>query len=471
MTRDLVAFQRKVAGFVAENRLFAGIHTLLVGVSGGADSVALLDWLVVAGPRDMVLKVAHLNHCLRGDEADADEAFVAELARRYDLELLYRREDVAALAQREGLSVEEAGREARYRFFFSMCDAHEVDAVAVAHHADDQAETILLRLLRGGGTAGMAAMRPRSLDGRVLRPLLSVRRAEIEAYLQGQGLEWRSDATNDDRAFLRNRVRHELLPLLTTYNPAITERLWATADILAEDDAALHAAASERFDQLAQIEDEQVRLSIAGLQGAPRALRRRLVRLAIAHVQGTCRQIGFDHLKAVEGLLSSGVTGRTLHLPLGCRVERVYGDLLIRRGAALPSLADLTIVGPGSYHLGDGRMLAVTTGEGDRPAPLAAPAQAVFNQAAVPFPWTVRYFRPGDRFVPSGMTGHQKLKAFFINRKVPREERHRVPILESDGNIFWLAGHRPAAGVERSADNVPWVAVTLMCHSPSLLPE
>lgn len=452
--------------FADNQQLFSGITKLVVAVSGGADSVALLDWLATAGPPGVTLIVAHLQHGLRGAEAEADAHFVAERARYYNVCYLQQTVDVRVLAASSRTSLEEAGREARYRFFSAVCMEQGAEAVAVAHHADDQAETVLLRLIRGAGTGGLRAMRGRSPDGRIIRPFLSLRRAQIEEYLQQKGLNWRDDASNSDQTFLRNRVRHELLPLLTTYNPAIYGLLGTTADILAEDNAVLDMVVEEHYAAIAHQTACQVRFPISALHSLPLALQRRLVRLAITWIAGSCRSVGFMHLQSIEQLMDPGAPARRLDLPGNIIVERVYAELIVRK--SLPNIVALppvTISGPGIFALGDGRSLAVTKGTGPIMAADLGPGTIFFQPSAVPFPWLVRYFQPGDRFRPSGMDRHQKVKDFFINHKVPREERRRVPILESAGQIIWLSGHRIAHGVGNPHCQGSWVSASITVNA------
>ncbi len=458
-------FPQQVQEFADTQRLFFGVTKLVVAVSGGADSVALLDWLATAGPPGLTLIVAHLHHGLRGDAAAADANFVAERARYYNVQFVQQTVDVKSLAISSGTSLEEAGREARYRFFYSVCAEQGAEAVAVAHHADDQAETVLLRLIRGAGTGGLSAMRGRSPEGRIVRPFLTIRRVQIEDYLRQKGLAWRDDASNDDQTFLRNRVRHELLPLLTTYNPAIYGLLCTTADILAEDNAALVMAVEEHYAAIAQRTDCQVRFPVPALQSLPLALQRRLVRLAIAQIAGSSRSVGFNHLQSIEQLMGVGAPARRLDLPGNIIVERVYAELIIRKAVPLVEFPPVTIPGAGIFALDDGRSLTVTLGNGLNMAADLGPGTMYFQPTAAPFPWQVRYFRPGDRFRPSGMDRHQKIKEFFINHKVPRAERRRVPLLESAGQIIWLCGHRIAHGVGNPHCQGAWVAAALTVNA------
>ena len=225
----------KVVETIAAHRLFSSGDTVIVAVSGGADSVALLDILVSLVDLRLSLVVAHLNHSLRGVESDGDESFVRQLAAGYGLPFETRRVDVNYLSAEKKLSLEEAGRVARYEYLRELAVCHKASAIALAHHADDQAETLLMRLIRGAGVTGLAAMAPKTEDG-VVRPLLRVTRSEIELYLGHRGQTFRTDSSNTDTRFLRNRIRHDLLPYLATYNPSIRERLLSTTEALAADE-------------------------------------------------------------------------------------------------------------------------------------------------------------------------------------------------------------------------------------------
>ncbi|WP_243689383.1 tRNA lysidine(34) synthetase TilS [Geotalea toluenoxydans] len=204
---------RKVNSYIRAHRLISSGDTIIVAVSGGADSVALLDVLASLRSSKLRLIVAHLNHCLRGSESDADEAFVRKLAGKYGVCFVTKAVDVLALSRESKMSLEEAGRVARYRFFKELAINCKARSVAVAHHADDQAETVLMRLIRGAGGSGLRAMTS-TTAGLIIRPLLSVTRREIESYLDKKGLGYRTDSSNADLNFLRNRIRHELIPFL-----------------------------------------------------------------------------------------------------------------------------------------------------------------------------------------------------------------------------------------------------------------
>ena len=427
---------------IQRQRLFETGETVVVAVSGGADSVALLDILSRFEDEKLRLVVAHLNHGLRGADSDGDQEFARLLAARYGLPFELRRADVAGLSRSCRLSLEDAGRTARYDFFAEMALAHGAASIALAHHRDDQAETVLIRLLRGAGGAGLSAMGSGS-QGMLKRPLLQVSRAEIEQYLKGRGLSHRTDASNADTAILRNSIRHELIPLLRRYNPKISERLAATAEILACDEELLELLTDTAYARVARPDPSRIALAVEELAREPRGLRLRLYRRALTALRGDLRHIGLVHLEAIDRLVLSSRPNCRIKLPGDCFVARSYGSLRFtgREESGEPVL-ELVVEGVGNYPISArGRLIVVSV---PRPACLDPGSRRVayFDPAAAPFPWQLRGFAPGDRFTPLGMTGAQKVKELFINEKIPAADRRRIPLLVSAGRILWVCGVR-----------------------------
>ncbi|MCM0083429.1 tRNA lysidine(34) synthetase TilS [Geomonas sp. Red32] len=436
-------------------RLFSPGETVIVAVSGGADSVALLDILVHLEIEGLTLVVAHLNHSLRGAASDGDEEFVASLASRYQLPFVTRRVDVAALARDGRLSLEDAGRAARYAFFELTANERNADAIALAHHRDDQAETVLIRLLRGSGGAGLSAMSP--VRGKLRRPLLKVSRKELENYLKLRGLTWRTDESNADTAILRNSIRHQLIPQLERYNPKVSERLAATAEILSGDEELLEQVAAAAFARLVECSPAAVRLPLGLLLREPRGLRLRLYRLALHELRGDLRRISFAHLEAVDHLASGERPSARLKLPGDCVVSRGYDSLSFSGQWRAPAGNwQLVVSGEGRHTLPVDSALVVERIPCPEKLDSGSRLVAFIDPEAAPFPWTVRNFRPGDRFTPLGMTGEQKVKDLFINEKIPLGERSRVPLIESAGRIIWVAGIRVSehAKVKATAEKV-----------------
>ena len=417
--------------------------SLIVGVSGGADSVALLDLLATLPDFPLTLVVAHLNHCLRGDESDGDQQFVQQLADRYQLPYELRRVDVRQLARQRGLSLEEAGRTARYDFFDELRIRHHANAIAVAHHSDDQAETLLLRLLRGAGTTGLASMAARNRAG-VIRPLLTISRQELREHLTARGLSFREDSSNSDQTYLRNRIRHELLPLLQEYNPAITERLSATACLLGEDETLLLHCTETAFQQISRTGTGWNALSLTALKQQPYALRLRLYRMTIESIQGHQQRFELRHYQLLDRLLLEGSTGAGLDLP--CRLTAMLtADRLLLAPRALLRPAPpgcYRIDAPGNYELGNGLTLLVEATVAPSSWHNLPVAVCYVDPEQAPFPWQVRPVAPGDRLELLGMTGSRSIQDILTDLKFPRHLRGCLPLISQDNRPLWLAGIR-----------------------------
>ncbi|MBT1070484.1 tRNA lysidine(34) synthetase TilS [Pelotalea chapellei] len=418
--------------------------TIIVALSGGADSCALLD--ILAGLKELSLHliVAHLNHCLRGAESDTDEEFCRGRAEHYALPFKARRIDVGEMARLQKINLEDAGRQARHQFLEEVRLEHDAAVIALAHHADDQAETVLMRLLRGAGTTGLSGMSWR--NGNRLRPLLDSTRVEIEAYLAERNLCFREDLSNRDTKFLRNRVRHELLPLLETYNPAIRSSLTTTASLLSDEDAVLEDLTAKLVSEACRFTPESVSCDLIVLVQQPPALLRRLLRHVLERLHGSLKHFGFRHIQALEHLICSPRPNARLNLPVGTCARRSYDLLVLERLSKQENLAGgdiVSITGPGVYRLPWGGTLILSLG-------VAAPPDAgrlnqniaCFDLEKVPFPWQVRTFRSGDRMTPLGMTGSKKVKDIFIDAKIPLPQRRRLPLVFCGTTLIWLCGLR-----------------------------
>jgi tRNA(Ile)-lysidine synthase len=421
--------------------LIAPHDTVLCAVSGGADSVALLLLLYrLSGVFPFVLHVAHLNHCLR-PESTADAEFVADLCARLQVPLSLEVVDVAALAAERREGVEAAGRFARRRFFAQVAQELGCTSVALAHHADDQAETILFRLLRGTGVGGLAGMLPR--QGVYIRPLLPFRGAELRDWLTVQGQGWREDASNADLAYSRNRIRHQILPELQQFNPTISDALRRLGAQVALEEADWQQRVDAFLD--AEICDtaDGLDVSIPALLKESPALRRRVLRGLLVRVRGDLMRIDAGHLDQLDGLLIAPRPQAQLALP-GLWVARRYDRLLV--AVSPPELFEysLLIPEPGVYALPTGIWLRL---EIVSHATVSDDATvAFFAAAAIPFPLIVRSPRPGDRFKPAGMDGHKRLKDYFIDARIDHETRRRTPLVLSGERLLWVAGQRRCAG-------------------------
>jgi tRNA(Ile)-lysidine synthase len=450
----------RLAASLKQRGLLSDHKHLLLAVSGGADSVALLLAMqTLKRPLGFRISVAHLNHGLRGSEGRADAAFVTALARRLRVTCLTGRADVRRLARRKHISLEMAAREARYRFLARTAAAKGATAIVTAHTADDQAETVLLRLARGCGATGLGGIRPAGLlsglgidmpssDVALLRPLLDVSRDDIEAFLEREGQAWREDVTNASTDFLRNRVRHEVLPLLEErLNPAVRQTLCRTAEIFAEEDAWVGELAKEA---LGDCLDDGGRLKREALALLPAALARRVVRRWLGEEGVAAVRADFSSVERVRELAGQATGSREVTLQGGWRVVRRYGVLTVESatGTQAPFRVGLNV--PGETLLPEqGLRVVVERAPGivrevsDAPGRLPATA-SISSRAVGRRRLYLRSPRPGDRMQPYGMKGSRKLQDILVDAKVPADQRGAVPLLECGGKIAWLPGYRIA---------------------------
>ena len=420
---------------------------VLVAASGGADSTALVHLLceLSAGGGFGVIALAHFNHRLRAAAGD-DERFCRELASRLSLGFEAGGADVAEEARRAGASVEEAGRRLRYAFLEEAADRVRASHIAVGHTRDDQAETVLLALIRGAGPRGLAGIAPRR--GRVVRPLIEQSHGELVGWLSARGEPFREDESNRDRRFLRNRARHELLPLLASrFSPAIVPVLARTAAIAGDDAAFLDAQAAQAFSRVVCGSDAGcLVLDAARLSSCHPAVARRMAALALSRFGGVGR-IGFDQAQRLLALAAGAARGPASFPGQQAEVRRGKVRLTPREGRAGkecgPGLnsfrAALSI--PGEAVVPDGRVVSSELRPRSEADGLAGRASAVLDAGSVSG-LGVRFRRPGDAFRPLGLGGRKKLQDFFVDRKVPRGERDATPlVVDARDRIVWVAGH------------------------------
>jgi tRNA(Ile)-lysidine synthase len=453
---------------IRSDHLLDGCRCLLLGVSGGADSVAmvhLLRAIVPAhGPR---LVIAHLHHGIRGASADRDAAFVRRLAARLGLGCVVGRADVPALARVGSDSLEMAARAARHEFFRRVAAEAGADRVALAHTADDQAETVLLRLCRGAGSTGLSAMAPDATIGglRVIRPLLGVSRARIEAHLRGLGERWRTDPTNRSDAHLRNRVRRRVIPVLErALNPSVRDALCTAARLLGDDDAVLDGLARRAVRRLGTGGDG---LDAARLCALPVAVQRRAIRDWVLSLGAPADAAGFAAVERVRDLAVGA--GRVATLGCGWTASREGGELRLGRpgrGRTKPWHAVVLCL-PGRTEIrAAGLAVLAARSRGYRrvrePGPGAWPTTAWLDAGRVAGrPLTVRPWRAGDRYHPLGAPGAAKIHDILVNMKVPRSLRAGLPVVECGGEIAWFPGHRVAEGWHVRSRTSPSVRIAM----------
>lgn len=442
---------------------------VLLCVSGGPDSVAMLS-VFNSLKKSMCLElfIAHLNHKLRGIDSDKDEEYVRVLSKRYKLPIVTAQENIKTFAQSNKLTLEEAARRVRYNFFLKVAEQMNIDVIATAHTRDDQAETVLMRLLRGTGLRGLRGISPvRKLNGFILiRPLINIRRREIEDYLYEKKIKPRLDITNLKPGFFRNRIRLKLLPLLEKeYNPGVKELLSSLADVLDEDYNYLNLQQEKAFKKLAKITKENtITFHLATFKREHLSIQRALVRKAIEFLKGTLGRIEYRHWQELEALIYKKPPGSIVHLPGEAEVIKTKTTLKFRKGRRQrsqrkrPEAATIKI--PGVTRFGSKRISARIlkrrgsisksshSGQGlDKFRTFAKvwskhpKTEEYFDMEKADSPLTLRLREPGDRMTPLGMKGYKKIKDIFIDEKVPRKIRNNIPLVVSaSGEILWLCG-------------------------------
>lgn len=401
---------------------------VLVAVSGGLDSVVLLHLLRFHAPAGAVIEVAHFDHRMRESSA-ADADWVRGLCRAWDVTCHCGVADVVPVS-------EAAARAARYAFLEATADATGATRIAMAHHADDQVETVLFRLLRGSGVDGLAGIPARR--GRFIRPLLPFARSEVHAWAERHRLQWRDDPSNRDLRFTRNRIRHELLPAMVRVRPDARRALLRLAAEAAEARAAWNSIIERLLPSLiVRREADAIQLARATLLEYHPHVRARILRKVFAMLGPPPGRAG---TRAALAFISSGTSGKAIELAGGLRLERQFERLVLRRsGGATTTEQPLTIEEPRS-----GRGIAVVGGRTHRVewsvgAGTGPETALTFPSSALRFPLEVRSWQPGDRIRLAG--GTKKLKKLFVERRVPRDERRRLPVLaERGGRVLWVAG-------------------------------
>ena len=450
MVRDA---ENIVAGAIEAALVRAGVRrdaSMLIGLSGGADSVALTCALLELRERlGLRIAAAHLNHRIRGDESDRDEAFVRAMCVRLGVELIVERAEGLG-ASISSANLEERAREVRRDFLGRVADRIGADFVALGHHRDDQAETVLMRLMRGAGAAGMAAMAERG-PGRLIRPMLSISRAEIRGYLDARAIAFVEDSTNSSRDILRNRIRAELLPMLEReYAPGLGARLVEVAAEMRSLDELAGAIAARELDAMRR---RGGALDVSGFSGVNRAVQAVAIRRFLSERMGSLRRISRAHIEAVRQLILEGGPSDSIDLPGGWRAEREYNFFRLvhsragsKTGAAVGTAAGfsvaiaadgITVVEAAGFKFEASTIAAADLSMPDTSFSLVA----MFDAAKIADAGLVaRNFMKGDRMHPMGMRGTRKVHDVFVDGKLPRASRERFPVVTVGGEIAWLPG-------------------------------
>lgn len=434
---------RRVEKSLLRHRLASVGQRLLVAVSGGPDSVALLGVLWELRSRwAWELAVAHVHHGLRGQDAEEDLAFVRSMAHDLGLDFLCRRVEPGSL-RIPGRSVQEAAREARYQLLEEMAEEFGAQAVALGHQADDQAETVLAAVIRGAGLRGLAAMP--YLKGRMVRPMLEVGREEILEYLKEKGMSFRMDPSNKDPRYLRVRIRHELIPLLRSrFHQGIRQVLCRTARLCSLEEEFLDNQARVLWRDMAQKEGGAVCISLAAYRGVPKPLRLRILRFAYGAARGSPRGLGLQHAEAMDELAHQDGQERCLDLPGHMRFLVSGERLLLAEATEFQSRCFCyRVTVPGQTWLPEAALL-IEWDLLEVPNGLTEMQQGEFlmDMDKIQGPMFLRSPAPGDKLKPKGLGGSKKLQDLLVDAHVPRRQRWRVPVLADARGVLWVVGHR-----------------------------
>lgn len=419
---------------------------VVIALSGGIDSVTLGYLLKQWAPEQGVtLAAAHLNHGLRGDEAREDAVFVEKLMKEWGIPCHMGSRDVRTFARQQKISLQEAARLCRYEFLEEAARKEGARWIALGHTADDQVETFIINLLRGGGTRGLRGMEPLT-KGKILRPLWQIWRKEIEAFAREKNLTFRQDSSNESPKYLRNKIRLELLPYLETkYLSGIKKVLWRNAAIIQEEEHFLESLTRQAFlNCLVEENPARVILSLEKVNSLLPPLRRRVLAEAFRVLKGDLRGLSSYHWEAMERLALSSSSGKGLRLPGKVFLSKEFEHLVFARRGEDREMAPLTIACPGETRASAWgiRVKAEIKSIEDCDMDKAGDYYALLDYERVAAPLTIRPWEKGDRFRPLGMRGEKKLQDFFTDAKVPLSRRDKIPILTTKDHIAWVVGYR-----------------------------
>jgi tRNA(Ile)-lysidine synthase len=434
-------FDSKVFQTIKKYNLIAPGDKIMVMVSGGKDSLALLHWLEAQRVKLKVdLAVFHLQHRLRGSAADLDETLVRDTCVTLQLPYFRASFPVRILCRRLKLSLEEGARWVRYLTAGLAASAWGADKVATAHTLDDQAETFLMRVLQGAGTGALGGIHPRL--GKWIRPLLEISSSEVLDYCRTRAIPFREDSSNFDLKFLRNKVRHCLLPFIEKeFNLKLKSALARSAEILRQEDAYLNAAAQTLFKAEAACSPGQAVFKVKFLKSLPAVLQRRLLRLGIMRIKTNLKDISLVHVTALINLLDKA-SGKRLTLPGKLTARREFDRLIIERARLRANPKAYALKFPGSYELPDWNL--ILEGQWLTPPLSNLPGsnwEAFLDADTLKAPLVLRSRKAGDRFYPLGLGGKKKLKKFFMEKKIPLNQREVIPIVTMADETVWIIGY------------------------------
>lgn len=438
--------KEQVLKAIKEHDLIEKGDNILIGVSGGADSIALLYVLLeIKEEIDFNIFIAHVNHGVRGDEALEDERYVEYTAKKLGLPYFSKRVNMNEYARAKKISSEEAGRELRYGFFREILSKIGGGKIAVAHNKNDQAETLLLRFFRGTGIDGLKGMDYR--NGDIIRPILGIERGEIEKYLRDKNIEFKIDRTNLEPVYNRNRIRLEVLPYIQEYyNQNIVDTLWRTSQLMSIDNGFLEEYSNKIYHKIVRSKDEySIILDGKIFRREHRSIQNRIIRNCILELNGNLMGITMKHIEDIITLFLERGTGKSITLINNLVAKTSYDDFIIERPNRKETKGSVHKIRiNGSTYIDELGYEIKTEVNSIHNLVLdnSNRYKRYFDYDKINGNIYVRNRKDGDRFVPFGMEGCKKVKDYFIDEKIPKDERDKIPIITDDKNIIWIVGYR-----------------------------
>ncbi len=429
-----------VSAVIRKYGMLKGGETVLVGLSGGPDSVCLLHVLHgLAAELDLKLHAVYVNHNLRPGEIPSEISFCERLCADLGVRLIVKSIDVKGHAASARLNLHEAARQLRYRAFGEAAFEAKASRIALGHNADDQAETLLMRLMRGAGPTGLAGIPP--VRGDIIRPLIETERTEIEGYLSAAGISFLTDSSNLKTDYFRNSIRRELMPVVRRLSPSAVPTMLHTMEILREEERYFGILVTKTLmKMISRKTADRIELFMSPLETMETVILRRVLRRAIDETRGI-RGIGLVHIDDIIRLLRKGDSGDRLYLPHGIRVIREYAVLVIT-SESLKRLSAYGLQPPADLRLPEAGLVLKASFEDAAGEVSDGRSSVVLDAGRMKFPLTVRPRADGDFFFPMGFGKRKKLQDFFVDAKIPRDERDTVPIVLSGDDIAWVAGYR-----------------------------
>jgi tRNA(Ile)-lysidine synthase len=439
---------RTVRTTIEKYNMLQGGELVVVALSGGPDSVALVHALDSLKPTyHLSLHAAHLEHGLRGEESLEDMKFVESMCRGLGIPITTRRVDVAARAAASSLSLEAVARQVRYAFLSEVLEETRATKIATGHNANDQAETLLLNLLRGTGIEGLCGIRP-AIEGTIIRPLVETKREEILLYLKEKNLDFRTDASNEDDSFDRNRVRKSLLPLIEAeFNPRIVDSLVRTASIFSLVSQHLGGEVEAAMKTCCRPGDGRTTVALGAFAPLPQIVKLFTLYSIVRSLEDDDQVVSFDTLSALLAVAERSRSGSRVDIGSGIVALKEYDTLVVGRDVAASEPYEVTLAIPGTTRVGEARCVfevSILTGRPDSADLYRSGQAAYFDFDRLTLPLVVRNWREGDKFVPFGLSGSKKVHDVFIDEKVPVSERSWVPIVCDNAEIIWVVGVRRA---------------------------